>query len=158
MNSKNETTNPSIQDDYTTNHTLKREAKRIGVPLNYVWYKNKLKKPTKNGLYILNLQDEGNSGTHWISFWLEDGEVAFFDPFGFRAPLEVERFFPNYIFNDEVIQDYRAGGCGSYVLEFGQYMNENKNKSLRIRFRDFLKLFSKDPTKNRAILRKLEQR
>lgn len=146
----------SISDDYTTNHTLRKHAKKLGVPLNFVWHKDKLKTPSKDGLYILNLADEGKEGTHWVGLFKEGNAFAYFDPFGFRAPLEVERYVPTYIFNDEVIQDPRYGGCGSYVLEFGEWMHK-RGGAFKKRFQDFLSKFNPDVKKNRSVLRWLER-
>lgn len=147
----------SIQDDFTTNNTLEEEAFRLKIPLHFAWHKDSLTYPTKNGLYIINLADEDKPGSHWTCFWKQGTQCCYFDAFGFPAPKEVERFFKRYYYNDALIQDPNYGGCGSYCIQFGQYMNENKNIPVKKRYEKFLSQFSDDFKKNRQILRRLEK-
>ena len=147
----------AISQDFTTNKTLEDEARRLGIPLNYCWHKTSFPRPTQDGGYIINLADEGKAGTHWTALWREGNEFVYFDSFGFVPPLEVEAQLPKYLYNATIIQDWEFGGCGSYCIEFLQYMNEHGAVPLRKRFQDFLNLFHQNYRKNRAVLRRLEQ-
>jgi hypothetical protein len=146
-----------IQQDYTTNITLQRESKRLGLPLNYCWFKDTLKNISKNGGYIINLANEGDPGTHWTILYKEGSNYAWFDPFGAVPPLVVQEKLPKYLYNATVIQNPSKGFCGSYSIEFLQYMHENKHIPFRQRFQNFLNMFSDNFHKNEKILRKLEK-
>lgn len=146
----------AIAQDFTTNKTLEAEARRLGIPLNYCWHKTNFPCPTKDGGYIINLADEGEVGTHWTALWREGTQFVYFDSFGFVPPLEVEAQLPKYLYNSSIVQDWKFGGCGSYCIEFLQYMNQG-TQSVRKRFQDFLNLFHENFRKNRAVLRRLEK-
>ena len=71
-----------------------------------------------NECLILNIDHSDNDGTHWTCLFTKNGISNYFDSFGFRLPLEVERYckgdirnystFPIQI-NNEVI-------CGHYCI------------------------------------------
>jgi hypothetical protein len=145
-----------IKKDYTTNTTLEEEAHRLGIPLHFCWHKDKLPRLTKDGLYIINLADEGDPGTHWTALWKEGKEYCYWDSFGFVPPLEVEEKLPKYWYNATIIQDPGDGGCGSYCIEFGEFMNDNRGMPVKKRFQAFLNLWFDDFRKNDRILKRLQ--
>ena len=61
-----------------------------------VQLKKTTKKPpdkTKNGAYVINLDEYADVGTHWIAFYIKDNEVIYFDRFGVEyIPKEIKRF------------------------------------------------------------------
>ena len=151
-----EMSNPQILVDFTTNKTLENEAERLGIPLWFCWHKTSFTKPRKNGGYIINLSDDGQMGTHWVSLWKQRDQYAYFDPFGFPPPEEVERLIPKYYYNESVIQDPADGGCGAYGIEFLQWMNESSG-SVRKKFQEFLNTWKPNFKKNRKLLARRAQ-
>ena len=49
---------------------------------NGVYSRDNLPKITKNGAYIINLDEYENTGTHWIALFVKTNEVIYFDSFG----------------------------------------------------------------------------
>lgn len=146
-----------IKKDYTTNFTIEAEAQRLGIPLWFCFHKDTFPKPVRDGAYIINLADSDQEGTHWCALWKEGKAYCYFDSFGFPPPLDVEKWLPKYLYNATVIQNPEDGGCGSYSLEFTQWMNEHRNTPVKPRFQAFLNLWHENFKKNRRVLRGLER-
>ena len=148
----------SITEDFTSGSTLRREAKKLNIPFQQVNYKD-LIKPFQNGGSIVNLSDSSASnGTHWTAVWKDKNTDIYFDSFGFKPPVEVEKLLRKpYYYNDAQIQDHRAGGCGSYSIEFLQHMNADKKLNPKVRFKKFLDQFDDEYQLNRKILKELEK-
>ena len=49
---------------------------------NCVFSRNNLPKKTKDGAYIINLDEYANVGTHWIALFCKKNEIVYFDSFG----------------------------------------------------------------------------
>ena len=50
--------------------------------LNGVYSRNNLPKKTKNGAYVINLDEYVDVGTHWIALFCNRNEIVYFDSFG----------------------------------------------------------------------------
>ena len=51
---------------------------------------------TKNGAYIINLDECADLGTHWIALYVKNNEVVYFDSFGVEHfPKEIEKLTGN---------------------------------------------------------------
>jgi hypothetical protein len=132
-----------ILADYTTNRTLEDEAERLKIPLHFCWHQTSFTKPKKNGGYIINLAPQGKPGTHWTCLWKDRDQIAYFDPFGFYPPEEVEERIGKYYYNEKVVQDPSEGMCGGYCIAFLEFMNESKGMgSVKKRFQTFINLFN----------------
>lgn len=143
---------------YTTTDDLRNEAERLHIPLNGISYRDTIQTPLKQGGYIVNLDGKNRSGTHWVGLWIENcKQIAYFDSFGFVAPTEVEKLIgKGYSYNKHIIQDIDGGYCGQYVIEFLQYMNDNKKIPFKKRFDKFQTQFClHHPKKNLGRLKKL---
>ena len=47
----------------------------------------------KNGVYVINLDEYADVGTHWIALYVKNNEVIYFDSFGAEhVPKEIKRF------------------------------------------------------------------
>ena len=47
----------------------------------------------KNGANVIDLDEYGDVGTHWIALYVENNEVIYFDSFGVEHdPEEITRF------------------------------------------------------------------
>ena len=49
---------------------------------NGVFSRNNLPKKIKDRTYIINLDEYGDVGTHWIALFCKTNEVVYFDSFG----------------------------------------------------------------------------
>jgi len=134
-----------VRAQYTLSSTLASECQRLGIPLNEINFKDRITLPLRDGFYIINMADSSaGQGTHWVGIWKEGKEVLYFDSFGMPAPRRFNSFVTSY--NNFQIQNERYGKCGGYNIEFGQWMNDNKNRirNPRTRFRAFLDNFKLD--------------
>ena len=50
--------------------------------LNGVYSRNNLPKKTKNGAYVIKLDEYVDVGTHWIALFCNRNEIVYFDSFG----------------------------------------------------------------------------
>ena len=64
--------------------------------LNGVYSRNNLPKKTKNGAYVINLDEYADVGTHWIALFCNRNEFVYFNSFGVEhAPEEIKKFVGN---------------------------------------------------------------
>ena len=49
---------------------------------NGVFTRDNLPKKIKDGVYVINLDEYADTGTHWISLFCKKTEVIYFDSFG----------------------------------------------------------------------------
>ena len=50
-------------------------------------------KKIKNGAYVINLDEYGDVGTHWIALYVKNNEVIYFDSFGVEHVLKEIKIF-----------------------------------------------------------------
>jgi hypothetical protein len=144
-----------ISDHETTAGTLVEECVRLKIPLQQISFNENIE-IEGNGFYIINLGESGR-GTHWTGFYKNDDVAIYFDSFGLPPPVEIEEQTEGlFAFNPYIIQDRDEGYCGSYVIEFCQYMNEKRGDPLTV-FTKFLNLFKGNVKLNKHILRELEK-
>ncbi len=153
----------------TSTNDLIRGCKRRNIPLNFIGFKDELKKvKVLPGAYIINLDDStsGRGGTHWQATWIDDPlkeskTAAFFDSFQEFAPEEIEVWLKSggiheYVSNTIDIQDINRGYCGSFCLEFLEWMLANKTIPIMKRYQLFVNKFDFiNPKKNAMVLKKL---
>ena len=71
-------------------------------------------KTTKNGAYVINLDEYTDIGTHGVSSYLKNNEVTYFDSFGVEnIPKEIKKFIGNKDFKTNIvrIQAYNSIMC-----------------------------------------------
>ena len=62
---------------------------------NGVFCRNNLQK-TKDGAYIINLDEYSNIGTCWVALHVNNNDVTYFDSFGVdHIPKEIKSFINN---------------------------------------------------------------
>ena len=62
---------------------------------NGVYSKDNLRK-TRDGTYVINLDEYSDIGTHWIALYIQNNNVAHFDSFGVEhSPKEIKTFIGN---------------------------------------------------------------
>ena len=121
----------------------------MGIHINGVYNRDDL--PTlQEGFYVTNLDSKNGEGTHWTGFYYHRLHSIYFDPYGFPAPVEIEKKIKPYIFNDIDIQDIDSTACGYYVIGFIKYLYEKQDKGRY--FEAFINRFSNDTKKNDNIL------
>ena len=114
-----------------------------------VYSTNNLPK-TKDGAYVINLDEYKLIGTHWVTFFVNDNNVTCFDRFGVEhIPKEIKKFKgnKNIITNIHRMQAYDSIMCGYFCIGFIDFIL--KGKSLL----DYTNLFSpNDYEKNDKII------
>ena len=103
---------------------------------------------------IINMDDLGGPGTHWVCCWGSATELLpeYFDSFGLPPPAEWEIELilegkQTFLRNDNQLQWESSVRCGYYCLLF---LNErNKGRS----FRDILSMFSENTRANEAVVK-----
>ena len=76
----------------------------------------------KDGAYIINLDEYSDIGTHWVTFYIQNNDVTYFNSFGVEhIPKEIRTFIGNKNIKTNIfrIQTYDSVICGYYfVLDF----------------------------------------
>ena len=120
---------------------------------NGVYSRNNLPKKIKKGVYIINLDEYENTGTHWIALFVKTNEVIYFDSFGIEhIPKEIEHAIGNKEIKASIfrLQAYDSIMCGYYCIEFISYMLKGKT------LLDYNNLFSpNDFKKNGQIIQRI---
>jgi hypothetical protein len=138
----------------TSNIDLLNILQNENISINGVYPKDKLKKPLKDGFYIINLNDSDEAGSHWtVLYKINDGYSLYFDAFGFKSPEIVEDILYKYGYNKMQIQDINSTSCGFYCIAFIKFMN-NKKDHIKA-FKTFCSLFTDDTIRNEIILNHL---
>ena len=140
-----------FEDKPLSNIDLRKWCNFLRIPIKGIFSRNE-KKPLFHSPCIINLDDFGSLGTHWVCCWPNDGTYEYFDLFGLPPPLEWEKEMSmhgmtHFFRNDNQIQWEQSVRCGYYCLLF---LNErNKGTS----FADILKVFSNDSLQNEEIVK-----
>ena len=75
----------------------------------------------KDGVYVINLDEYYDIGTHWIALYVNNKTVTYFDSFGIEhIPKEINKFIGNrnIISNVYRIQNYDSVMCGYFCIGF----------------------------------------
>ena len=60
---------------------------------NGVYSRNNLPNKIKKGAYVINLDENENTGTHWVSLFVKANKVNYFDSYGIEhIPEEINKF------------------------------------------------------------------
>ena len=120
---------------------------------NVVYSRNNLPNKIKKGAYIINLDEYGNTGTHWVSLFVKANKVIYFDSFGMEhIPKEINKFINNNNIESNIfrIQVYDSIMRGYFCTEFINYMLKGKT------LLDYTNLFSpNDFKKNDQVIRRI---
>ena len=116
---------------------------------NGVFSRKNLHKILKDGAYVINLDEYGDLGTHWIALFFNRNEIVDFDSFGVeRVPEEIKGFVENknIIVNIFRVQANDSVMCGYFCIGFIDFILAGKKLT------DFTNIFSPhDFKKNDAI-------
>ena len=60
---------------------------------NGVYSRNNLPKTIKDGVYVIDLDEYADIGTHWIALFCKINEIVYFDSFGVEyVPEKIKKF------------------------------------------------------------------
>ena len=93
----------------------------------------------KDGAYITNLDEYSDIGTHWITFYVNNKTVTYFDSFGIEhISKEIRKFINNKSIMANIfrIQAYDLVMCGYFCIRFIDFMFKRNGLT------DFTNLFS----------------
>ena len=63
---------------------------------NRVFSRDNLPKKIKDGVYVINLDEYADTGTHWIVLFCKKNEIIYFDSFGVEhISEEIKEFIGN---------------------------------------------------------------
>ena len=82
---------------------------------------------TKDGAYVINLDEYSDIGTHWVALYVQNNVVTYFDSFGVQhIPKEIKTFidYPSSIKTNMFrIQAYNSIMCGYFCIEYRKDLN-----------------------------------
>ena len=91
---------------------------------NGVYSRNNFKK-IKDGAYVVNLDEYSDNGTHWITLYIQNNDVTYFDVFRVEhIPKEIIAFIGNKNIKTNIfrIQAYDSIMCGYFCIRFIDFM------------------------------------
>ena len=103
---------------------------------------------TKNGAYVINLDEYRNIGTHWVTLYVNNKTIIYFDSFGVEhIPKEIMKCIgnKNIITNIFRIQAYDSIMRGYFCIGFINFMFNGINLT------DYTSLFSPNDLKKTMI-------
>ena len=105
---------------------------------NGVYSRNNLSKKLKDAVYVINLDQYADVGTHWIALFCNRSEIVYFDSFGVKhVPEEIKEFIgnKNIKVNNFQVQANNLIMCEYFCIRFIDFMFAGK------RLTDFTSLF-----------------
>ena len=107
---------------------------------NGVYSRDNLPNKLKDGAYVINLDEYSDIGTHWISFYVKNNDITYFDSFEVEhSPQEIKTFINcplssalqnrNIKTNIFRIQAYDSIMCGYFCIGFIYFMFNGKTFS-----------------------------
>ena len=110
---------------------------------NSVFSRNNLFKKIKDGVYIINLDEYADIGTHWIALFCKKNGIVYFDSFGVEyIPEEIKKFIKEFPGNKNIktnifrVQEDNSIMCGYFCIGFIDFMLAGKKLT------DYTNLFS----------------
>ena len=92
---------------------------------NGVFSRDNLRNSIKNGVYVINLDEYHDIGTHWVALYVNNKTIIYFDSFRVEnIPKEIMKFIgnKNIITNIFTIQAYDSIMCGYFCIGFINFM------------------------------------
>ena len=118
---------------------------------NGVNSRNNLPNKIKKGVYVINLDEYKNTGTHWVSLFVKPKYTVY--SFGAEnIPKEINKFIGNKKIKASIfrIQAYDSIMCEYFCIEFINYMLKGK------KLLDYTNLFSpNDFKKNDRVIKRI---
>ena len=103
-----------ISDNYIRQHfqtaASKKAQARNKIYFGGVYANDTLTAPQKNHVYILNIQNQGEPGSHWTALY----NGHYFDSYGIGPTQAIQRFTKDW--NTHCYQSYNQESCGFYAM------------------------------------------
>lgn len=145
----------NLSNDKTTNVQLIQYAKHFGIQLT-ILMNDQFKLP-KPGYYILNLENSGLDGSHWVCVICDKRQCFYFDSYGAvptkNVELRLKEKYGKIYMNNLIIQSLRSNMCGMYCLGLIIYVHQHPKTELITACDQYLNMFSDDEEQNNKILR-----
>ena len=96
---------------------------------NGVYSRDNSPNKNKDGIYVINLDEYSDIGTHWIALYVKNNDITYFDSFVVEhIPKEIIKFIgrKNIIANIFRIQAYDLIMCGYFCIGFIDFMFKGK--------------------------------
>ena len=109
---------------------------------NCVYSRDNLPK-IKDGAYVINHDKYSDIGTQWISLYVQNNDVTYFDSFGVEhIPKEIKTFIGNKNIKTNIfrIQAYDSVMCGYFCIFFINYLLTRKTLTDLFPPNDFKKM------------------
>ena len=87
-------------------------------------------KKIKNGTYVINFDEYGDVGTHWIALYVSNNEIICFNSFGVEhVPKEIKEFIGHKSIKTKIfrIQSNNSIMCGYFCIRFIDFMLAGQN-------------------------------
>jgi len=136
-----------------SNFDLLDWCKCLKIPINNVLSRDRtVPHNHKQAIFIYNLEPSYMSGPHWISTYVRDGVINYFDSFGLPPFQEVadhaKKKNLTLLHQNQQIQNLKSTTCGYFCLYFLNEMYKGTP------YFDLLQVFSFDTMKNEAFIQK----
>ena len=106
---------------------------------NWVYSRDNLPYKIQNRVYIINLDEYSDTGTHWTALYALNNSVTYFDSFVVEhIPKEIEKPIKGSSITNNIyiIQTHDSVMCGYFCIGFIDFMLKGKSVT------DFASLFS----------------
>ena len=116
---------------------------------NGVYSRNNVPNKIKDGVYVINLDEHKDTGTHQIALFCKKKEIVYFDSFGVEhIPEEIKKFISNRNIKANIFRvQANDSMCGYFCIGFIDFMLAGKTLT------DYTNLFSRyDFNKNDSII------
>ena len=149
-----------------SNYDIVEICKWLQIPLIDVVNKDLLLNMIpKTGCYVINLENSGNGGTHWVALILNEKYVSYYDSFGLRGPEYIREFISRYItkpidtiYSCQQTQAIESVLCGYFCIYWLYFhlVLHSENHNNKYLMSKFNKIFNPNYRKlNDRILQKL---
>ena len=94
-----------------------------------VYSRDNLPYKTKDGSYVINLDEYSDIGAHWVVLWVNINNVIYFDSLGVEhIPKKIKTFIKNKNVKTNIfrIQGYDSIMCGYFCIAFIDFMLKGK--------------------------------
>lgn len=109
-----------------------------------------------NKYNIVNLQDKGQGGSHWVCVICSAKSCFYFDSFGCSPPVDVHdeliKHYKVIHYNAYIVQNLKSFMCGYFCLGLILTIHFNSNKDIITNSNDYINLFVDNTKLNNGIL------
>lgn len=129
-------------------------AIKLKLKLQGIFMKDELPKNLNNGLYIINLENHNQGGSHWTALIIKNSNAYYMDSYGVVPPQDVWNDLKDHCNNiyycTQQKQFVNSTSCGWWAIAFLYFVTNVKPNSTRVltNFTKFNKLFDNDTKLN----------